>query len=706
MFKQQLKLKADVICWRQFTRHRDAMFLSLGREIRIGVLSVSTLLYATPHCATAQTSMAQPREAGDEGVRLDDVEITASRVPLPVEQTARIVSVMTKDQLQQCPAQSVNDLLKYAAGVDVRQRGAYGIQTDISINGGTHDQIVLLLNGVNFSSPHTGHLAADFPFNIDDIERIEILEGAASRVYGTSAFSGAINIVTRRHPGRRLGGTLSVQGGSFGTAGAEASVRQGGRTLYNNLSGGFRRSDGATAGSDFTRWNAYYNGGTSTPEADIGWQLGLSSQHYGANTFYSGRFPDQYEENRHHTLSLEARTKGRIRLRPTAYWQRTLDHYQLVRGLSPTQENYHQTDVYGLSLHAQTEWQAGITAAGAEVRNEGILSTALGNDLPEGKRIGICGTDRQYTKKDNRTNVCYYLEHDVVWRQLTLSLGMMANMNTGQDHRFRLYPGVDLSCRPTPGLTLFAAWNMAQRMPTFTDLYYKSPTQVGYADLSPERSSEFSLAARYRTAGLEASLRAYHRHETDMIDWVIPADSVAKYGRGNYTTYHATNLQIDNMGVAASATLWFQELWSGHPVLQRFNVQYSYIHQVRHDDVELDDSYYGLNYLRHKLVASLTVQPIGKLTATASLRWHDRMGTYYEYDADHPTQNAQGWQTRPFLQRSAYSPFALLDLSLRWTERHFEVYAELNNLTNHRYVDQGNVRQPGFLCMAGIKFSL
>lgn len=706
MFKKQLKWKADSICWRQFTRHHDAMFLSMGKEIRIGVLSVATLLYAAPDCATAQTSMAPPLQADDKGVRLDDVEITASRVPLPVEQTARIVSVMTKEQLQECPAQSVNDLLKYAAGVDVRQRGAFGIQTDISINGGTHDQIVLLLNGVNFSSPHTGHLAADFPFNIDDIERIEILEGAASRVYGTSAFSGAINIVTRTKPAKPIGGTLSLQGGSWGTAGAEASVRQGKGQLYNNLSGGFRRSDGATDNSDFTRWNAYYNGGTSTAEANLSWQLGLSSQRYGASTFYSGRFPDQYEENRHYTLSVEARTKGRIQFRPTAYWQRTHDHYQLVRGLSPTQENYHQTDVYGLSLHAQTQWQAGITAVGAEFRNEGILSTALGNPLAESKRVGICGTDRQYTKKDNRTNVCYYLEHDVVWQKLTLSLGMMANMNTGQDHRFRLYPGVDLSYRPTPRLTLFAAWNMAQRMPTFTDLYYKSPTQVGYADLSPERASEFSLSARYRTTGLEASLRAYHRHETDMIDWAIPADSVTKYGRGNYTTYHATNLQIDNMGLSASATLLFREFWGERSVLQRFNIQYSYIHQIRHDDVELDDSYYGLNYLRHKLVASLTLQPIKRLTATLSCRWQDRMGTYYEYDTDHPTQNAQGWTTQPFLQRSTYSPFALLDLRLQWTLRRFEIYAELNNLTNRRYVDQGNVRQSGFLCMGGIKFTL
>ena len=703
MYKQQLKLKADAICWRQFTRHHDAAFLSLGKEIRIGVLSVATLLFATPHNATAQTSMAPRQEAADEGVRLDDVEVTASRVPLPLGQTARIVSVMTKTEVQECPAQSVNDLLKYAAGVDVRQRGAHGIQTDISINGGSHDQILLLLNGVNFSSPHTGHLAADFPFNIDDIERIEILEGAASRVLGTSAYSGAINIVTRQKAGKPLAGSVALKGGSWGTAGAEASLRTAGRSLYANISGGLHRSDGATDNSDFTRWNAYHNGGTSTALADISWQLGWSRQQYGANTFYSGRFPDQYEQNSHYTVSLQARTKGRIQLRPTAYWQRTNDHYQLVRGLSPTQENYHQTDVYGLDLHAQTEWAAGITAIGADLRSEGILSTALGQPLTESRQVGICGTDRKYTRRDNRTNVCYYLEHDVVWQRFTLSAGIMANMNTGQDHRFRLYPGLDLSYRPTPQLTLYAAWNMAQRMPTFTDLYYKSPTQAGYADLSPERSSEFSLSARYRTAGIEASLRAYHRHQTDMIDWVVPADSVTKYGRGNYTTYHATNLQVDNMGIALTAKLHFRELTARHTVFETLSIQYSYIHQRRHDDIALDDSYYGLNYLRHKLVAAITVSPLRRLTATLSCRLQDRRGTYYEYDADHPTTNALGWQTYPFRQRSSYSPFTLLDLSLRWQCRRLLLYADLNNLTNRRYVDYGNVRQPGLSVMGGVR---
>ena len=110
---------------------------------------------------------------------------------------ARQVMTLSRQDLEAAGVTSINDLLKLAVGIDVRQRGGFGMQTDISINGGTHDQIAILINGVPISNPHTGHNAADFPVNLSDIQRVEILEGAASRVLGSQAFSGAINVITR-----------------------------------------------------------------------------------------------------------------------------------------------------------------------------------------------------------------------------------------------------------------------------------------------------------------------------------------------------------------------------------------------------------------------------------------------------------------------------------------------------------------------------
>ena len=378
MFKKQQKLKADVIRWHQFTRHGDAVFLSLGREIIISTLSVATLLTATLQTAQAQTS-APMLEGNAREIETDEVTVTASRVPLPMEQTARIVSVMTREQIKDCPAQSVNDLLKYAASVDVRQRGAFGIQTDISINGGTHDQIVILLNGVNISSPHTGHLAVDLPISIDDIERIEVLEGAASRVYGTSAFSGAINIVTKSQfvdAEKKVNGSVGLMGGSFGSIGADASVSVNQRNNWNKVSGGYQRSDGGTENSDFKLWRGFYQGGVNLSDVDVDWQLGLSGKDYGANTFYSGKFPNQYEENRRYMVSVSAQTKGRVVFTPTLYWNRSFDHYQLIKNTS-TGENFHRTDVYGASVNATPTLVA-------ELRDTSGLNTSgngLGHDI-------------------------------------------------------------------------------------------------------------------------------------------------------------------------------------------------------------------------------------------------------------------------------------------------------------------------------------
>ena len=131
---------------------------------------------------------------------------------------ARQVISLTKEDLQSAGVTTVNDVLKLAVGIDVRQRGGFGLQTDISIDGGTFDQITLLVNGISINNPQTGHNAADFPLNLADIERIEILEGAASRLFGSQAFSGAINIITHTG-GDKL--RLALSSGSYGYLAAE-----------------------------------------------------------------------------------------------------------------------------------------------------------------------------------------------------------------------------------------------------------------------------------------------------------------------------------------------------------------------------------------------------------------------------------------------------------------------------------------------------
>lgn len=692
MNKRNIRLGNPTVTFTRFCRKNYAIFVSLHKEIRIGVLAASTLLFANPQSVFAQVERHEG-EKEERQMELDDVEVTASRVPLALNQAARTVTLITSEQIQQAPVNSVNDILKLAAGVDVRQRGGFGIQTDISINGGTHDQIVILLNGVNISSPHTGHLAADFPVSIDDIDHIEILEGAASRVYGTSAFSGAINIVTRHNDDNQL--MTTVEGGSYGTFATRASATLTTPTLHNRMSAGFARSDGALPASDFERFNAFYRGGLSVDDTSVDWQLGMSGMNYGANTFYSGRYPDQYESDRRYLASVSAHTKGKITLHPTLYFNRSLDHYQLIRG-SQTGENFHLTNVYGASLNAATTWQLGTSVIGMELRNEGILSTSLGRPLAETEYVSIPGRNgHYYTRRDNRTNICYFLEHDVQLNRFTVSAGLMMNMNTALDHRYRLYPGIDISYRPDDALRFYAAWNKAQRMPTFTDLYYKSPTQEGNIGLKPEETDEFNLGMAYRNYGLRAEIRAFYRKQTNMIDWVMwPSDST-----NNYTTYHASNFKADNMGFSLQAAIAFRELTNERCPLHQLTASYTYIHQHRKDEVEIYASSYAMDYLRHKLVLTLSSRLVSSLNATLSYRWQQRMGSFVEYTPTDAGDGAVTYQASP----RPYKPYGLLDLKLSWDSSRCQFYAEAINLTSYRYFDIGNVRQPGFMFMAGVQ---
>ena len=675
---QRFQTGHQALRFKHFTRRSYALFSCIGREVLICTLSVATLTYAKAdgistkpvHTAVVADSL------GREDVKLDEVTVTSSRVPLTALQSAKIVSVMSRDDIQRAEAASVNDLLKLATGVDVRQRGGFGVQTDISINGGTFDQITILLNGVNISSPQTGHNAADFPVSISDIERIEILEGASARVFGSSAFNGAINIVTRTDRSSNV--RLSAEGGSFGTFGGDFGINVSAGSLAQQLSGGYTQSDGGTVNSDFKRRRAYYMGNYESRYADITWQGGLSSQDYGASTFYSAKFNNQWEATRRIITSAQADIKPMgsddLVFTPQLYWHRDIDHYQLIRGMEGAKngENYHRMDVYGASVNAHATWALGKTAVGFDLRKEHIMSTAYGSKLQEAEWGSIHGTSRMYDHRGDRTNTSLFLEHNVLIGGFTLSAGVLANRNTGLDNRYRLYPGVDLSYRPNDSWKFYASWNKALRVPTYTDLYTSNSAQQGDPSLRPEKNSTFKVGTRYRTRGVEAVVSGFYSKGTDIIDWVY---TTAERGK-----YHAMNIgKLDNMGCSADVTLSMQELLPGSFVT-RIKAGYAYIHQKHDTERPVYGSLYALEYLRHKATFQLDHRIFSRLSASWAVRWQERMNNY--------------------------SPYTKVDLKLQWTTPTYNIYVKADNLTGHRYYDLGAVRQPGLWVMAGASLKL
>ena len=685
---QKLFNKRSKLVFKHFNRKGFSLFAALGKEVLIGVLSVATLHNAKANgIATKALPVATDSlKIGEQ--HLDEVLITGSRAPLTAVQSAKIVEIVTHDQIERAEAHTLNDVLKLSTGVDVRQRSGFGVQTDISINGGTFDQITLLLNGVPLSNPQTGHNAADFPVSISDIDHIEILEGSSARIYGSSAFSGAVNIVTRTPS--RTGGRVNMEGGSFGTFGGDAAVSWNpSASLQQLLSGGYMQSDGGTANSNFRKRRGFYQGGFNSTFIRLNWQAGITSQDFGANTFYSARFPNQYEATRRYIASASAAirpfahsdntTAASFEIKPMLYGHRNYDHFQLIKGMTGAQkgENYHRLDVYGASVDLNLSWLLGKTAIGADVRKEHIMSTAYGQLLDSARWIAIKGTDRMYNKRADRTNTSLFLEHNVVLNKVTISAGIMANRNTALDNDFRFYPGIDISYRPNNHWRLYAGWNKALRVPTFTDLFTANSAQQGNLNLKPERNSTFKIGSRFTTTGIEAMATMFYSRGRNMIDWV--------YETSASTRYHALNIgKLNNMGFSTEARLNLSQLLFSQaetkrePVLMK--VGYAYIHQKHTTNQPIYRSLYALEYLRHKVVVELSHPIVSHLSASWALRWQQRM--------------------------NGYKPYAKVDGKLTWREQRWQINLKADNLTCHRYYDLGSVLQPGLWIMAGAGITL
>ena len=685
LFNQRKALR-----FRQFTRKRWALFACVGRVVTIGVLSVATLrsaaVTATDTLSVAGGSAASNTDDGqttDKEATLDDVEITGSRAPLALGQAARMVTVLSREDIQAAPVQSINDLLKMAVGVDVRQRGPIGAQTDVGIRGGTSEQITILLNGINICDPQTGHNAFDLPCDISDIERIEVLEGPAGRVYGTSSLMGAINIVTK--DGRSKMAEVRVEGGSFGYLSTAGRIALTSRLLplTSQLSTSYTRSDGyqrAKSGalnSDYSGGKVYYQGGYNTKDIRIGWHAGLSIKGFGSNTFYSAKFDEQYEKTTKIYTAIKGETKGWFHFSPSIYWNRSYDRFELIRGTEDKVPfNYHRTDVFGVNLNSYFDWQLGRTALGAEFRNEDIVSGNLGEPL--NKPIHISGTDRDYLYGLNRSNLSFHLEHNILLKRFTLSAGFIAVKNTWNQMPFTLYPGVDASYRIGDNWKVYASYNSSLRMPSFTELYYSVGGHKADKYLKPEELRAVEGGIKYAGQWLTMKASIFHHHSRDIIDWVRDTrDADAVWQSVNLT-------KVNTFGQEVTLASQFSP----------FTFQLSYCHLHLSKDVpDYLQSQYSLEYLRHKVTAQLQMPIVALLNLTVNYRWQDRMGSYTDTNG----------------QIQSYHPYSIVDCRLAWNADTYSLYMEVNNLNNlfsKKYVDYGNVPQPGTWLMAGFKYNL
>lgn len=677
-------MKRQRLVFRHFGNKGYSLFACLGREVVCSVLSVATLTYAsaesvaTKPVVTDSDTMTTARE-----MMLEEVSVTGSRAPLTKSQAARMVTVLERQDIAQAPVQSINDLLKYAVGVDVRQRGPIGAQTDISIRGGTSDQIILLLNGINICDPQTGHNAMDLPIDLSEIVRIEVVEGPAGRIYGTSSLVGAINIVTK--PALQTSSDLTLEGGSYGYAKASGRTNLKLGLWNNQVSASYSRSDGysrskaGTLNTDFSGSKAFYQGQYEDETIRLNWHLGMADKGYGSSTFWASpkwQADNQYEHTTKLYSAIQGETKqGRLHFAPSIYWNQNRDRYEGYRDMPEKMKfNYNRTDVYGVGLSSYFDWKAGRTAFGAELRNEDLVSGNLGEPLTQAHHIK--GTDREYTLGVNRTNISGFLEHNLLLKHFTLSAGLVAVKNSWSNMNMTVYPGIDISYRPNNKWTLHTSYNTSLRMPSFTEMYYKLQGYSANPHLKPEEMRALEAGITYHTWLVTFSTTIWHHHGRNMIDWIMDTS------KGDDAVWQSVNhTKVNSIGAELSATVRLQQAV--------VKLSYSYINQEKNLEAGVV-SQYALEYLRHKLVAHAQLPLWRQLTLYVNLRWQDRVGQYTDFDGI----------------AHNYQPYTLIDSRLSWQQKTWKLYVEANNLFDKDYVDFGHVQEPGRWIITGFSIRL
>jgi len=665
-----------VTTFRKWGRKGYLVFQSMHKLVRIGCLSVSYLLFAIPSNAERNMMVVgHDTISSMKDIEFEEVVVSAQRAPVAFSQVARIVKVIGKEEIQSAPVQSLQDLLEYSLNVDVRQRGNYGVQADISIRGGSFDQVLILLNGININDPQTGHHSLNLPVSFDAIERIEILEGPASRVYGPNAFSGAINIITGTSDNSNLKARVSGGEKGYYDAGLSGTIVSG--KLTNFVSVDHRSSDGYIKNTDFKITDAFYQGKLATNVGSLDWQLGHTDRTFGANSFYTPKYPDQFEQVKTTFASIKMETGDIVHFTPSVYWRRNQDRFELFRypELTPpwyTDHNYHLTDVYGTNLNAWFASKFGKTAFGADFRSENIWSNVLGKplDIP----IPVPGEPgKLFTKSDTRTNFSLFAEHSIYWQKFTASTGVMANWNSHLGKGWNFYPGIDVSWSISNIVKWYASINSSLRMPTFTDLYYSSPTSIGNSSLQPEKAVAYESGFKYQLKGIEGHLAYFHRSGRNMIDWVKkPGDNV----------WYAENItKLNTDGIEFSARIDPQKLFDQKIFIKSINLSCAWLTQNKQSGINA--SQYVLDFMNHKIDLGISHNLVQNVGINWQISYQDRNGSY------------TNWDGSKYGNMVEYKPFVLVDSRLHWTKNGTNIYLEASNLLNKTYFDFGNIEQPG-----------
>lgn len=655
-------------CFKRWTRRNYAVFASLGRQVKIGVLcvSMSIVLHATSFADGVSADTLAVRRT----VEIADVDVVGNR-PVPTRGAVSQTSLFSRDNSAGAPVQNIESALRATPSVDIRERGGMAVQADISIRGGSFDQTMVMLNGIDFTDARTGHQSHSLPVDIESVAGIDLIDG----VTGAGAYAGAVNIRTAPVGARYV--RAEAAGGSKGYAAGNISgaVSSGRFSLF--ASGSFKRGDGYVVNTDFRNCNAFVRMNYDSDRAGFfDFQCGYRNSAFGSNGFYAAYNRDQFEKTQTALASLRwNKRSGAWTFSASASYRKCFDRYDWMRG---TPMNRHKTDDFGLRASVERQWSLGTTSLGADYTCNGILSTNLGRllDAPHGI----------YTHYDLRNTGNIWMRHTKYAGRFDMTLSAGAGITPyGTSALWSVAGGY----RPVTGLRIGAGVSQSMRLPTFTDLYYTSPAHVNNLDLVPEKAVTLRAGLDGIFGPWSFSAIGYYRRGRDIIDWVMREEFGGKW--------HSEQVsRLNTFGAELSGA------WTSEGTVQRLSLCYGYVSTSKLDRAVTSAV---LDYMKHKASASLSLRLPLNLSLWLSASVCDRFGSYTHYvrGVDGEVLRDEGGEMLTELRD--FKPYCLLDGRLSWSKGAVKIYLDVMNIADTDYFDFGGLELPGRRLMAGAVFT-
>ncbi len=495
---------------------------------------------------------AEADDAGTISPVMGEIISVAEKTERYLHATGSTVSILNREDIAALHAESITEALESIASVHLTERGTPGSQADIAINGSSSESVLVLVNGIRVHDPQTGHFALDVPVDISTVDRIEVMHGGGSSVYGASASGGIVNIVTA-DPSNSLGGQASFGSHSTGTALVNFSRGSSDGGFSLSLRNG--RSNGYREASHLRYSGAELSGSAMMDGWKMKYNLGMLDKDFGAGGFYapypSSERTKTFQGGMHASRLIGGKNMLRLRLGGRGHG----DDFVLVENNPSLYRNTHYNRTYSLAAEYLVPHRVGgYVLIGTETEMTGITSGSLGSH--NDRTVAVFG---ELTTQFGRTELSFTTRLDTGTRESAVfSPGFGMTLPFGMSNRF-----------------IFRA-ERSFRAPTYTDRYYNSPANIGDPDLEPEYVS--SVTAGFETGGTmrNIGMNVFVRRVDGMIDWVRNTESAP------WTAVNHGQIATSGVELRARQPLpfaWnagFQAMYLGQSVARRAGAESKY----------------------------------------------------------------------------------------------------------------------------------